>query len=246
VKIPNIRWWSRTAYYRFELWRSVTHLLLPQKLKTNHLSSFQENNALGPIQRDEALFLMGLIRVLRPSVILEFGFADGHSAFNFLQAMDDRGELFSFDVADGCARLAKAAFSGFDNFYFIQKSQGDFEWDDIGRRLVDFVFIDASHNLELNQKTFQAILPSLSETAIIGVHDTGAWAKEHFGEAHKKFADDNKSGKWLTGNEYAHEPDERKFVNWIGSQYPEFQVIHCHSKNCIRHGITLLQKNRIL
>jgi predicted O-methyltransferase YrrM len=240
--------------YRFKLrllcfqhrWvQRVCNFFAGENLHVNHLKTYREKNAIGPLQRDEALFLNGLIRVLKPRVLVEFGFDTGHSAYNFLQALDGTGELHSYDIADYSTDVARRGFAGFPNFHFHQKSQADFTWDDVGRKPVDFVFIDASHNLELNQKTFAALLPALSEDAILAVHDTGTWVKEHFSAKNQTYVEKG-GGRWVNEHELEHTPDERAFVNWIGAQHPEFQVIHCHSRNCLRHGLTLLQKKRVL
>src|SRR5437868_1698235 len=58
-----------------------------QGFDLSHLSTYDEN-VIGPIQRDEAVLLFGLIRVLRPLTVVEFGFQVGQSAFNFLRALD--------------------------------------------------------------------------------------------------------------------------------------------------------------
>ena len=235
----------RLLWFRFPWFQQVCNFLASGKLHVSHLKTYREENAIGPLQRDEALFLHGLIRVLRPAIVVEFGFSTGHSAFNFLQAMDGQGELFSYDIADLSATVADAGFSGFNNFHFLKKSQADFSWDDIDRRPIDFVFIDASHNVELNQKTFQALLPALREEAIIAVHDTGTWVKEHFSAKNRIFVELG-GGRWVNDQEVEHTPEERVFVNWIAAAHPEFQVIHCHSKNCLRHGLTLIQRKRAL
>lgn len=235
----------RLICYRYSVVQRICNFFGSRKLYVNHLKTYREENAIGPLQRDEALFLNGLIRVLRPAVVVEFGLSTGQSAYNFLQAMNGYGEFYSYDITDISATVAREGFGGFSNFHFLKKSQADFLWDDIGRRPIDFVFIDASHNLELNQKTFQAILPALRDEAIIAVHDTGTWVKEHFSAKNKTYAELG-GGRWVNEQELEHTPDERGFVNWIGAGHPEFQVIHCHSKNCLRHGLTLIQKKRVL
>ena len=59
-----------------------------------HLTVFNET-ADGPVQRDEALLLHSMIRVIRPRTVLEIGFLRGHSAFNFLRALDPEARLYS-------------------------------------------------------------------------------------------------------------------------------------------------------
>jgi predicted O-methyltransferase YrrM len=213
--------------------------------RVHHLDDFAEENALGPIQRDEALFLMGIVRTIRPKTIVEFGFSRGHSALNFLQALDGNGELYSYDISNASADCAAKKFSKKKNFHFVKKSQEQFSPTDIRGRLIDFVFFDGSHVNITGQITFKAILPSLAENAIVAVHDTGVWQREHFLPDHDQFQKRYPEG-WLNGQEFQHRKEEREFVNWIAENYPEFQLIHFHSSNCIRHGITLMQRQRIL
>jgi predicted O-methyltransferase YrrM len=243
--MSSYRFQLRLMFFRYRWVQRLLSLFGRGRLLVSHLKTYREEDAIGPLQRDEALFLNGLIRVLRPRVVVEFGFSTGHSAYNFLQAMDGFGKLYSYDIAELSAAVAKQGFSGYPNFRFYQKSQTEFVWDDVGRQPVEFVFIDASHNLELNQKTFAALLPALSPGAILAVHDTGTWVKEHFSAKNRMFVAAG-GGRWVNDQELEHTREERAFVNWIGAQHPEFQIIHCHSLNCLRHGLTLLQKKRVL
>jgi hypothetical protein len=47
---------------------------------------------------------------------------------------------------------------------------------------------------------------------------------------------------WVTEDLYAHQRDERQFVNWVTSEYHDFGAIHFHSTRTLRHGFTLLQR----
>lgn len=44
-----------------------------------NLGFYREESAFGPLQREEALLLAAVVRVLRPRTIVEFGFSRGHS-----------------------------------------------------------------------------------------------------------------------------------------------------------------------
>jgi predicted O-methyltransferase YrrM len=193
------------------------------------------------LQRDEALFLLGLVKVIRPQTVVEFGFHYGHSAFNFLQALDPESRLFSYDIADTAAEIARRCFRGWRNFRFIHKSQDAFSPSDIDGQKIDLVFIDASHQIDLNKRTFSAILPVLAPNAIICVHDTGTWSKSQMGPIQQEFAKE-RPGDWISDDEFQHLRDEREFVNWIITDHP-FHAVHFHTLRCIRNGITLLQRN---
>ncbi|RYE37348.1 MAG: class I SAM-dependent methyltransferase, partial [Hyphomicrobiales bacterium] len=210
-----------------------------------HLMSYRENDAIGPLQRDEAIALFGIVRTLQPKVVVEFGFFHGHSAFNFLQAMTPDAELFSYDIDAESQRRAQDEL-GFDaRLHFFAKSQTDFAADDIGGKPIDFVFFDAAHELDLNQLTFQKILPHLAADAMIAVHDTGLWHRAHFGELHREFVEEM-PGKWESADCYAHQPGEREFIDWIRTIEPAFGALHFHSTATLRHGFSLLQRQRWL
>jgi len=211
----------------------------------SHLLSYREDDAIGPLQRDEAIALFGIIRSLRPKLVVEFGFFHGHSAFNFLRALPADGQLFSYDIDEDSISRAGREF-GFDRrFTFVGKSQVDFDASDIGGRLIDFVFFDAAHELELNIATFSRIVDQLAPDAMIAIHDTGLWERGHFAPIHATFTREY-PGEWVTEEMYAHQPGERAFVDWIVAGPHGFAAIHLHSTRTLRHGLSLLQRKRAL
>jgi len=214
-------------------------------LGVSHLISYYEKDACGPLQREEALFLFSLIRMIRPKLVVEFGFMRGDSSYNFLRALAGSGRLVSFDISQEASIIANAEFKNVDNFQFLKKSQTDFSPNDINNEIIDFVFLDASHEIEHNKMTWAAIYPSLSETAIIAVHDTGTWHRSFFGHVQTQFAE-KKEDRWITPDEFVHQPDERLFVNWIIESHPEFSPMHFHASRTLRHGLTLFQKSSTL
>lgn len=210
-----------------------------------HLLSYREDDAIGPLQRDEAIALFGIVRTLRPKVVVEFGFFHGHSAFNFLQAMTPDAQLYSYDIDAESQRRALTEFAFDQRFHFLAKSQTDFAAEDIGNRKIDFVFFDAAHELDLNQATFRKILPHLAAEAMVAVHDTGLWHRRHFGTIHREFVEEM-PGEWESADLYAHQPGEREFIDWIQATEPGFGALHFHTSETLRHGFTLLQRQRRL
>jgi hypothetical protein len=179
--------------------------------------------------------------VLHPKTVVEFGFFRGHSAFNFLCALEDDARIYSYDLSDESATRARDEF-GFDpRLTFLHQSQSDFDPSQIGNRSVDLVFLDGAHDLAINIETFKRLLPSLSPTAIIAIHDTGLWERSHLSPAQSEFAQSG-HGFWVSDTLYAHQPEERAFVNWIVSNHPQFGTIHLHSTNTLRHGLSLVQR----
>ena len=176
---------------------------------------------------------------------MEFGFFHGHSAFNFLQALPPDARLFSYDIDPDSARRAETEFHFDPRLTFIGKSQTAFEPEDLAGRKIDFAFFDAAHELDLNQETFRRILPHLAAEATIAVHDTGLWHRQHFQPVHHEFAS-AMPGEWKDDQLYAHQPDERAFIDWIVTQHPGFCALHFHTTRTLRHGFSLLQQKRAL
>ncbi|MES2659837.1 MAG: class I SAM-dependent methyltransferase [Verrucomicrobiota bacterium] len=248
--ISKLKSLVRQLFYRSSLFRGIVgtaSILLGRTQATgmSHLLSYRENDAIGPLQRDEAIALFGIVRTLRPKTLVEFGFFHGHSAFNFLQAMTDDARLFSYDIDGDSIRRARTEFTFDRRFTFIGKSQTEFAPGDIGNREIDFVFFDAAHELELNIETFNRIAPHLAAEAMVAVHDTGLWNRSHFAPIHETFTREY-PGVWKSGDLYAHQPGERAFIEWVLENHPEFTAIHFHSTNTLRHGFSLLQRKRNL
>ena len=211
-------------------------LILGHKYSLSHLNNFEEY-AAGPIQRDEALLLFALVKTVDPKTIVEFGFLAGHSAKNFLIAMSSDARLYSYDISEASGKLAMKIND--KRFKFILKSQTEFAPSDVDNRMIDLAFFDAAHDFQLNVATFEKLMGSLSERALMVVHDTGAWYGDLKGSRSPEgyFLDRQR------GLGYIHRPDERKFVNYIKETMPDFDQIHFHSTSKFRHGLTILQRN---
>jgi predicted O-methyltransferase YrrM len=203
-----------------------------------HLSAFSET-AHGPLQRDEALFLYSLVRVIRPQTIVEIGFLQGHSALNFLKALDDDGRVYTFDIDERCLARAEQRFGDEPRLVFRLRSQDALTSEDIDGRKADLVFLDASHDLDLNRKTFERLLPLMTDRAILAVHDTGTVPRDVVPEGHWWLQTD---AGWV-GDEREVLPEEREFVNWILDSHPDFAEIHLHSRRTLRLGLTLVQRS---
>jgi hypothetical protein len=149
-------WWAPRV-------RSVLNgsLLRRDAVDTSHLLAYREGwDSIGPVQRDEAFALFGLLRVLRPRTVVEFGFYDGRSAFNTLRALDVDARLYAYDVDDLAADIAAKVFADESRLTFLRKSQAEFAPEDVDGRPVDFVFLDASHEFPLNRATFRRSPPT--------------------------------------------------------------------------------------
>jgi predicted O-methyltransferase YrrM len=203
-----------------------------------HLALFTEVPD-GPLQRDEALLLHALVRVTRPRTIVEIGFLRGRSAFNFLRSLDADGRLYSFDIDPESAPRADELSRVDGRLVFRNRSQDAITPEDVDGRTVDLVFLDASHDLALNQATFERLLPLMAPNAILAIHDTGTIPRALVPPGHWWF--ETPEG-WL-GDEREVLPDERAFVNWLLERHGDFSQLHFHSHRTLRCGLTLLQRS---
>jgi predicted O-methyltransferase YrrM len=234
---------ARRLYYRNRTLREVMAVVRWPRVRSHapdlaHLA-FYDEWAHGPVQRDDALVLHALVRSLRPATLVELGFAFGHSAFNFLQALDQDARLYSFDVNPASAEFARVRCQHDPRFVFRHRSQDAITREDIDGRQADFVFMDGGHELAVNKATFERLTPLLSKSAVVVIHDTGAIPRSVWPDGHPALA---ATDRWA-GDEFEHQPDERAFVNWLLERHPEFSQIHLHSRRAFRHGMTLLQRS---
>lgn len=178
------------------------------------------------IQDADAKLLAGIVSMLAPRTVVEFGYGLGRSSAAMFPMMPSDSRLYSFDPNPNLEVGIKDS-----RFTLIPKRGEDLVWADIDQRMIDFIFLDASHELESNKQIFYYASKFLMPKAIIAVHDTGYWTKIH----KEGFSE----GKWL-GHMYFHRPEEREFVEWMQSF--GFQRIDFWTPNTMRHGMTLLQK----
>lgn len=188
----------------------------------------------GPIQDDEALFVYSVIRVLRPKLAIECGMGHGYSTKNLLSALEPDAKLYTFDIE---ILNKKASVFNDSRFKFIKKSQAEFDPNDVGNEKIDLVYMDDGHYFDVNVKFWKRILPYLKPNAVFISHDTGLHLDEieEYTQNRDCVCEFNRCG-------WSHCPPERKFINWIIDNYPEWNVINMHSLNIYRHGLTILQK----
>jgi predicted O-methyltransferase YrrM len=234
---------DREAFYRSRLLRELAAAAKWPAIRGTapdiaHLAFYDEQSS-GPVPRDEALFLHALLRVVRPETAVEIGFLQGDTAFNLLCALDDDARLYSFDIDPACADVAERRFAHDPRFTYRTRAQEALEPADVDGRVADFVFLDAAHDLRLNQRAFGRLLSLMAPTAILAVHDTGAVPGTFIPQGHSTR---ELSNRWVD-DQFEHQPDERAFVNWLLEDHPEFSQIHLHSARVVRHGLTLLQRS---
>ncbi len=204
-----------------------------------HYSNYE---SFGALQKDEALLIYSIIRVVKPKNILELGFHKGHSAFSIINAISTEAKFSTLDIDNESQNIFnkyfKAKFKN-ANFYLTDMQQFDFKIIASDSQ-IDFVFIDAVHDFEINVSTFINLKSCLSENAIIVVHDTGIWRKELMKDLHFEVLKLIKH-KWLNEFEVAHQIDERRFVNYLIEE-EKYTALHFHSNRFIRQGLSILSK----
>jgi len=203
---------------------------------------FTNLDANGPIQKDEAIFLFGLLKCLRPNVVLEFGFNKGHSAYTCINAIDNDSTFITCDINPKSYQIFKKKFAQYKNMKFVFDDMRNLDYQILLNGLkIDFVFFDAVHDFEINKATFLNLLKHLNQDAILVIHDTGIWDINNLNDAQRKILPLIKH-KFLTETTIAHQIDERIFSNYLVKEH-DFRPIHLHTSKVLRHGITILQRS---
>ncbi len=198
----------------------------------SHLTQSPEQNVLGPIQDDEALFLFSVVRGMRLKRILEIGGLSGYSARNFIAAMGIDGILYSVDINPVPVISS--------NHRTIQKDAKTIDATDVDSRHLDMVFFDC-HVYDAQMDMFQRLKDQgvITEKTILALHDTNTHPTQVVEWAY------NTCDGWV------HQHVERKMVNeFVQMGYHAFSLHtqpSVHSNNFpFRHGVTILQTNKPL
>lgn len=201
----------------------------------SHLTQMEDQNVVGPIQDDEALFLYSFIKVCLIRNVVELGFQNGYSAINFLKAVGPKGKVVSVDTT----LFEKMA----NNHFNIIKDVKDVLPTDLPFEVIDLAFYDC-HNYESTIRFHENMVVSnrINDNTIIVLHDTGAHHKQIVDWSFKKDNDD-----WI------HQIVERKISDYLVDQ--NWHPIHVHAiknnfdndeKLIFRHGLTILGKKTYL
>ena len=195
---------------------------------------------LGPIQRSEAIAIYGLLRTIRPRRVIEIGFGEGDSTEALLAGI--RGfpgaTVTSYDIRVSWAH-ASSLKKKYSNLEVIQADQTTLQ---LGPDQVDFLFLDASHDFDLNKIFWNNNVDILGPGAYVVIHDTGMWADGYFNDA--SLAGFGKRGTLRGIEGRFHQPGEVEFVDWVTSTESRspWTRVDIGSRNCFRHGFTVLQR----
>ncbi len=124
-------------------------------------------------------FLYGLVRLIRPGLVVELGTHRGVSTLWLARGLQDggRGRLLSFDLFErtepGEARRALLAL-GLADRVEIHRAASSIGAVEIVRRRgasVDLLFVDADHRVEATAADVQSFWPSLAAGGHVLLHD---------------------------------------------------------------------------
>jgi predicted O-methyltransferase YrrM len=129
------------------------------------------------------MFLMRLIRELRPRSCVELGTGFGISGAYLAAALElnEAGHLTTFDRAGGVARIAEEGFSVLGLAQRVNLAMGPIdrtlEQALEGQATIDCALVDAEHTEEATMRHFEALLPFLSAGAVVVFDDLNweAW-----------------------------------------------------------------------
>ena len=201
---------------------------------TQFLSSYNDYT-LGPVQQDEALFLYGLAKMVRPQIVLEIGCLIGQS----LRVWINAGVPFIYAVDAVISDEVKELRRGQGSNGMLCIEQDMKQPIDFVRGIPDLVFVDASHNLEDNKAVVNNLLPVLKPGALVIFHDTGHWHTKDMTPERMDFIE-RFGGYQSTRGEWVHHPGEKETIEWVKNNTP-WQRVDLWTTEVARYGLTLFQ-----
>jgi predicted O-methyltransferase YrrM len=126
------------------------------------------------LEESSSLLVYGITRMVRPSVVLETGVANGHSTFLILNALikNGGGQLHSVDISDNVGCLLSETERKVWSLNVIKepKKQGFCE---VLNRIppVDFFVHDSNHRYAWQKFEYESILPRMADKSILASDD---------------------------------------------------------------------------
>jgi predicted O-methyltransferase YrrM len=219
---------------------------VPVSNSLSFLSRFPDHEVvIGPLQRPEALFIHSLVLVLRPKRIVELGFYKGDSCAALAAAAQEINRLTGFQHSN--VESYDIRVNNDDEARIVSEYPGtvvrvmdQLDVHNVEGGEIDFLFIDAAHNLAINKDTWTRLEPRLSPNAMVMVHDTGLWVDAYRPSSISRQGMDGVIRGDVTG--CFHQPDEVAFVKWVTKTYTSWTKMDFMSVHAFRHGFTLLQR----
>jgi predicted O-methyltransferase YrrM len=134
-------------------------------------------------------FLGALIRMLRPTVIIETGTYKGYGTAHLCEAALESGSMVvhSAETDRECHLQAKAMLSpAYEEVLTLHRCDGEAMILFVGNQWkIDFAFLDSA--IDTRVAELRALLPRLSARGVIAVHDTSTTHAEHKGPRYQLF-----------------------------------------------------------
>lgn len=193
----------------------------------------------GPIQQDEALFLYGLCRMVRPVKVLEYGSLLGQSARVWVEYGAQEIHCVDMILSRQLKEMAHQVNRHQPGRMVLHEANMvDFQPPHLD---FDLVFIDASHQAEDNLAVVRQIGEGLKPGTLIGFHDTGHWHPDHLkGDKEKRWFFKEFGGQ-DAGTHIIHHPGEKETIKQVSEGWPYWQRMDFWTMNVPRYGITLFK-----
>ncbi len=139
------------------------------------------------IEYEMGLLLMDLVRTYKPETLVEVGTNRGYSTSCLLVAMEQnqKGHLTTFDIEDvrsawwgpQCWEILKIPET---RLTVVKNSLWDASPQQQLPEKIDFVFHDASHEVDQTEKEIETLAPRMTSSGVISFHDI--FLCRHMGE----------------------------------------------------------------
>lgn len=167
-----------------------------------YLEDIQKIDKTDSAEIGEQMLLYGIIRSLKPKIVVETGTNRGKTALMMAQALKDNGfgTVYTCDPIDWGQQKTFDAFPELRKHIFFLPTKGtDFRKDDI-----DLLFIDGFHEKEYPRDEFLHHKKSLTKNAIVIFHDS-----------------------WITPDNLKHMADVDGAVKELGIKTIMFPTANC-------------------
>jgi len=173
-------------YFTYKLQREISRIGKLEDL-VDFVFNFKINGLnIAPHQiKEEILELLKILKELNPKTILEIGTANGGTLFLFSQVASPEAIIISIDLPGGKfgggypiwkAPLYKSFAKDNQKIYLIRADSHDEKTLEkvkniLGKRKLDFLFIDGDHTYEGVKKDFEMYSKLVKRGGIIALHD---------------------------------------------------------------------------
>lgn len=125
------------------------------------------------IEEGSAFLIYALVRLLRPSVVLETGVANGHSTALILNALGENGsgELHSIDVSNDVGNLVADKRQWHLHLLDLSKLKKSFAAIVAQLPAIDLMIHDSDHSYQWMRYELEAVFPRISSRGVLACDD---------------------------------------------------------------------------